>query len=391
MSDQNKKDPWSGRNQESPPDLLELVSKLFKKTKPSSGASPELPSTGDAKSLSIIALFIILGVAVLWFLSGFYIVAPTEQAPVLRFGKYIQTDNSGLHWIPRFIESAYPVNTSTINKITLTADMLTQDENIVSVEVAVQYRINNASDYLFNVVNPVGTLNQVTSSAMRQVIGDTKLDDILTTGREKVRDSIAKGIDSTLSLYNTGLEITDVNLQPAKPPSAVTAAFDDAINAREDKQKYINQALAYQNQVLSLVSGQQSRIMQEAQAYQSQVTQEAQGNVARYLALLKPFNQNPQVMSDKLYYETLGSIFKHTTNVINDTNGHSIISLSVNNQSHGKADITKDKNQVSDASASVVAAPVLLSSASASQTQTPDNPYDSDARPTYGSIVGGQS
>ncbi len=390
MSDQNKKDPWSGRDHQSPPDLIEWVSKLFKKNNPSSGPSPELPSSADAKSLSIIGVFIIIGALVLWFLSGFYIVAPTEQAPVLRFGKYIQTNNPGLHWIPRFIDSAYPVNTSTINKITMTADMLTQDENIVSVEVAVQYRINNANDYLFNVVNPVGTLNQVTSSAMRQVIGDTKLDDILTTGREKVRDSIAKGINSTLSAYNTGLEITDVNLQPAKPPSAVTAAFDDAINAREDKQKYINQAQAYQNQVLSMVTGQQSRIMQDAQAYQSQIIQEAQGNVARYLALLKPFNQNPQVMSDKLYYDSLGSIFKHTTNVINDTNGHTILSLTINNSNHSSSPGTSpDKKQVTDAAA--VAPVALAPSINASDTQTPDNPYDSDARPTYGSILGGQS
>ena len=394
MSDQNQKDPWSGRNKQTPPDLIELVSKFFKKIKQPSGDSPSSSSNDEIKSLSIIVVLIAIVVAVVWFFSGFFIVSPTDQAPILRLGQYTQTANPGLHWIARFIESAYPVNTNTINKINVSADMLTQDENIVSVEVAVQYRIINPKNFLFNVVDPIGSLKQVTSSAMRQVIGDTTLDDILTIGRQKVRDDIEQVINSTLSPYNTGIEITDVNLQPAKPPSAVTAAFDDAINAREDKQKYINQAQAYQNQVLSMVSGQQSRIMQDAKAYQSKVIQEAQGNVARYLALLKPYNENPQVMSDKLYFDILGDIFKHTTNVINDTNGRSMIYLPLNTNSSEEKSGAKNTSvqATSQTLPSMMTSDAISQNAeqSAHDNQTPDSPYDSDSRPSYDAL-GGQS
>ncbi len=390
MSDQNPKDPWSGQNQKSPPDLIELIAKLFKSVKqPGQPSEPgtstqKKPFNPEVKSISIVFALIGCVILALWFVSGFFIVAPTDQAPILRFGKYTQTAHSGLHWIARFVESAYPVNTTTINKLNVSADMLTEDENIVTVEVAVQYRINNTKDYLFNVVDPVGSLKQATSSAMRQVIGENKLDDILTTGREKVRNDIEQMINNTLTPYQTGIEITDVNLQPAKPPAAVTAAFDDAINAREDKQKYINQAQAYQNQVVSMVSGQQSRIMQDAQAYQSQVTQEAQGNVARYLALLKPFNENPQVMSDKLYYDTLGAIFKQTTNVINDTNGHSILYLTVD-----KNNLTAPANR-SESAISTQTSPAVQA-VTTSVNSVPNNPYDSESRPTYDKLFGGQS
>ena len=384
MTDKNNKDPWSGRQKDTPPDLIELISKLFKKKggPNNNGANNSMPSDNDGKLLGILTLLGIIIIAVIWFVAGFFIISPTDQAPVLRFGKYTETVGPGLHWIPRIADAAFPVNTTTINKMNVSANMLTQDENIVSVEIAVQYRIDNAKNFLFNVVNPIGSLGQITSSAMRQVIGDTTLDDILTTGRQKVRTNIEKVIKSTLAQYHSGIEITDVNLQPAKPPTAVTAAFDDAINAREDKQKYINKAQAYQNKVLSMVEGQQARLLQDAQAYKTQVIEEAKGNTSRYLALLKPYDQAPQVISNKLYFDTLSKIFSHTTNVINNTNGRSMVYLPLNNHS----------NKVDAKPASIQAMPNLISQTDAQNINTSSNnastsalldPYDNNQRPSY--------
>jgi len=393
MSDNKQKDPWSGRDNQSPPDLIELISKVFKKSNKTPENTGQEPHLNDSKSLGIIAVLVIIIVAVVWFVAGFFIVSPTDQAPILRFGRYTKTVGSGLHWIPRLVEKSFPVNTTTINKVNVSADMLTQDENIVTVEIAVQYRIDNPRNYLFNVVDPIGSLKQVTSSAMRQVIGDNSLDDILTTGRQKVRDDIEKVIKNTLAPYQTGIIITDVNLQPAKPPTAVTAAFDDAINAREDKQKYINKAQAYQNQVISMVKGQQSRIMQDASAYKTKVTQEAKGNVSRYLALLKPYEKAPEIMRNKLYYDTMTNVFKHTNNVINNTDGRSIVNISSNNSKTNKS----DKKQSNNAVAAATTVPELQSDNTSTDSQSLSNnnaalgsPYDANARPSY-NTAGGQS
>lgn len=398
MSDNNQKDPWSGRNQQTPPDLLELISKLFKKQKqtPNSAGSSAPPS--DAKTLSMVLILAAIIIAVVWFVSGFFIVAPTDSAPILRFGRYTQTVGPGLHWIPRLADAAFPVNTSTIDTVHVSSDMLTQDENIVSVELAVQFKVDDAKAFLFNVVDPVGSLKQVAFSAMRQTIGENSLDDILTTGRQKIQENIKDIINTTLAPYGTGIEVTDVNLQPAKPPTAVTAAFDDAINAREDKQKYINKAMAYQNQVISMVQGQQSRITQDAEAYKTKTIEEAKGDTARYLALLKPYEQQPTVMGDKLYFDTLTNIFQHTTNIINNTNGHSMVYIS--------SDVFKKKTKADDAdvlandsdSKSIAVSGLLsnnvhndISQQSLSQNNLAlNNPYDNNVRPSYSS-EGGQS
>jgi membrane protease subunit HflK len=391
MSDNNQKDPWSGRNHQTPPDLIEIISKFFKKTNKTPDNGSTEPENNEAKSIGIILALVLVVIAVIWFISGFFILSPTDQAPILRFGRYTQTVGPGLHWIPRLVDNSFPVNTNTINRINVSADMLTQDENIVTVEIAVQYRIVNAKNYLFNVVNPVGSLKQVTSSAMRQVIGDNTLDDILTTGRQKVREDIEQVMVKTLTPYKTGIQITDVNLQPAKPPAAVTAAFDDAINAREDKQKFMNKAQAYQNQVISMVKGQQSRIMQEAEAYKTKVSQEAKGNTSRYLALLKPYQKSPEIMRNKMYYDTLTNVFKHTTNVINNTDGRSMIYLSPQGASTGKSSKNSD-TQTAHMIASATAVPGLQGTGSSEldNASAVVNPYDSSGRPSY-SVSGDQS
>ena len=325
MSQQNNQDPWGRRPNDGPPDLLALLKRLFSNT----GGQGSPVGGGGSPSVNKGLLTIIpIVVVVLWALSGIFIVAPAEQAVVLRFGQYARTVEPGPHWLPRMIEQESTINVQQVDNFNYQAEMLTQDENIVSVAVAVQYRISNPFDFLFNVVDPVTTLRQATSSALRQVVGKMTLDAVLTTGRETLRGHVAEQIDQTMDIYHSGLAVVDVNLQPAKPPEAVLHAFDDAIKAREDEQTTINKAEAYQRQELSIVKGRVSRIMQQAKAYQQEVVLAAKGAVARYLAMLDPYTKSPTVTRERLYIDTLQEVLSQTTNVVVDNSkGNNVLYL----------------------------------------------------------------
>jgi membrane protease subunit HflK len=216
------------------------------------------------------------------------------------------------------IESRYVVNVQQVMTYPYQAEMLTQDENIVSVDLVVQYRISNLQDYLFNVSNPHESLQQATASALRQVIGQTKLDDVLTSGREKVRQDTQMVLEKTLELYRTGLIIADVNMQPAKPPEEVTAAFDDAIKAREDEQKFKNQAVTYANRAVPVATGSASRLLAEANAYKQQVVLNAQGETIQFLALLPQYQLAPEVMRKRMYLDTLQFVLGHSSKILVD-------------------------------------------------------------------------
>ncbi|MDF1759701.1 MAG: FtsH protease activity modulator HflK [Coxiellaceae bacterium] len=355
-NDDNKdKDPWSGRgnNDGSPPDLGKIFGNAFKKAKAKAGGSGGSGGDEDSnRGLGIIIGAVVAVIVVLWFLSGIFVVPPTDQAVVLRFGKYMETVGPGMHWIPQMIQSKYEVNVQQINSFDYQSEMLTEDENIVSATIAVQYRIGNPENFLFNVVGPINTLKEATSSALRQVVGETTLDDILTIGRQKVRSEVQQQLTSILTSYKTGIEVTDVNLQPAKPPAEVTAAFDDAIKAREDEQKYINQAEAYARQVESKVKGQVARIQQDAKAYKQQIVLESQGKTARYLALLVPYKLAPAVTRERMYFDAISQILANTVNVFDETNGRNILYLPVDGKHSVKANNTPQVPYRAEVSAS---------------------------------------
>ncbi|MDF1796095.1 MAG: FtsH protease activity modulator HflK [Coxiellaceae bacterium] len=341
-NDDNKdKDPWSGRgsNDQNPPDLSKIFGNIFKKAKAKAGGSggSEGGDSDNNRGLAIIISFVVIVIVALWFLSGIFVVPPTDQAVVLRFGKYTETVGPGMHWIPQMIQSKYEVNVQQINSFDYQSEMLTEDENIVSATIAVQYRIGKPEQFLFNVVDPINTLKEATSSALRQVVGETTLDDILTIGRQKVRDEVQQQLTQILTSYKTGIEVTDVNLQPAKPPAEVTAAFDDAIKAREDEQKYINQAEAYARQVESKVKGQVARIQQDAKAYQQEVVFQSQGKTARYEALLVPYKSAPAVTRERMYFDAISQILANTVNVFDETNGRNILYLPIDGKHSVKA------------------------------------------------------
>ena len=317
----DNKDPWSSkRSNDGPPDLDELLRKLHRRLRGMQGSSKHGPS--GIVTLGSLLLILILAV---WFIAGFFIVPPAENAVVLRFGKYHDTVSPGLHWIPAIIERRYSVNVEKISTFTYQAEMLTADENIVSVQIAVQYRAANIRDYLFNVVHPQGSLQQSTASALRQVIANLDLDDILTAGgaqQAALSKQIAEQLRMILAKYKTGLIITDVTLQSARPPEAVTDAFDDAIMAREDAQRFINKAIAYQEGVEPVARGKEARLKQQAEAYKERVVNQAKGETARYLALLSVYQTAPQVTRERLYLSMLESVLSKNMKILVDTKGN---------------------------------------------------------------------
>jgi membrane protease subunit HflK len=207
--------------------------------------------------------------------------------------------------------------------------MLTKDQNIVDVSVAVQYRISDPQAYLFNVANPSQSLQEATASSLRQVIGNTTLDEVLTTGRATVRQEVVDQLKKVLAPYNSGIEITDVALQPAKAPTEVKAAFDDAIKAQEDEQRYQNQAEAYANDVVPIAQGQAKRLIAEADAYKEQVVLQAQGDIARFNAIYGIYKQAPAVTKQRLYITALENIYSHTNKIFVDTKGNNTLYLPI--------------------------------------------------------------
>lgn len=316
----------SGSN--GPPDLEEMIKRFLQKLNLFFQSSQRSTSGGSGtikhfKNYQLILSFVLA----LWFLLGIFIVDPAEEAVILLFGKYQTTLGSGPHWIPRFIESAYIVNEQKILTHSYESQMLTKDENIVSVALAIQYRISDARYYLFNVVNPQESLRQATASALRQVIGRTTLDDVLTKGRERVRQEVTDALNKILARYKTGILVTDVSMQPARAPEEVKEAFDDAIKAQEDEQRYINQAQAYAMQVVPTAKGQAQRILADAKAYREQIVFAAKGETAAFLALLPQYQKAPAVTHDRLYLDMMESVLTSTSKVLINSNGNSMFYL----------------------------------------------------------------
>ncbi|CAM2741715.1 protease subunit HflK [Legionella steigerwaltii] len=321
------KDPWKGKNQ--PPDLDEALKRVHDKLKKFLfGGSTKISNEPSKKSNGgLIATAVILLVFILWVLSGVFIVDPAEQAVILRFGKYVETVGPGPHWIPRIISSKIIMNVDRVLDYSYSAQMLTSDENLVSVSLAVQYRIGDLNEYLFNVANPEESLQQATSSALRQVVGTTTLDQMITEGREVWGNQVQETLIKTLDLYKTGILIVNVAPQPARAPESVQDAFDDAIKAQEDEKRFKEQALAYAAKVVPIAEGKASRIQQEAEAYSKQVVLNAQGEVSEFLALLPQFTAAPKVMAERMYLETMQKVLSKSSTIIVDSKSSNLLYL----------------------------------------------------------------
>ncbi|UCA10960.1 FtsH protease activity modulator HflK [Aeromonas enteropelogenes] len=308
------RDPWgnNGKNQ-GPPDLDEMLRKVSRRFGGLLGGGK---SGGDVGRFGIsIALVVAV---VVWVVSGFYTIREAERGAVLRFGKFSHIVEPGLRWKPTFIDQVIPVDVESVRSLPASGFMLTQDENVVRVEMDVQYRVVNPEQYLFSVTNADESLSQATDSALRYVVGHTKMDDVLTTGREKVRQETWEVIDGIIEPYQMGLQIVDVNFLPARPPEEVKDAFDDAIAAQEDEQRFIREAEAYAREVEPKARGQVKRLEQEAEAYKSQIVLKAQGEVARFNELLPQYQAAPELTRNRIYLETMEELYQQANKVLVD-------------------------------------------------------------------------
>ena len=323
-----EKDPWGGKQQ--PPDLDEalrrLQSKLKKIFKSGSGTPTTEPSRASGSAGFLIGL-IGLAVVVLWVLSGIFIVDPAEQAAILRFGRYVETVGPGPHWIPRLISSKVVLNVDRVSDYSYSAQMLTKDENLASVAVVVQYRIGDLEDYLFNVADPEEGLQQATSSALRQVVGTTTLDQLITEGREAWGNSVQDSLVKILEKYKTGIVIVNVSPQPARAPENVQDAFDDAIKAGEDEKRFKEQARAYEARVVPIALGNAKRILSEAHAFAEQVVLRATGESAEFLELLPEYTRSPVVTSERMYLDTMQRVLSRTSKIVVDAKSQNVLYL----------------------------------------------------------------
>ncbi|PKG81610.1 FtsH protease activity modulator HflK [Colwellia sp. 75C3] len=320
----NEKDPWKnkgGKNQ-GPPDLDELLNDLGKKVTGIFGGKTTKGGSGSGKSFSNIGLSILLVVAsVVYAFSGFYTIKEAEQGIVLKFGEYSGTVEPGINWKWTFIDRIIPVDMQSTRNMPSSGFMLTKDENVVRVEMEIQYRVVDARNYVFSVTDADDSLNQSLDSALRYVVGHADMDDILTSGRESIRQSVWEELDKIIAPYNLGLIIVDVNFKDARPPNEVKDAFDDAISAQEDEVRFLREAEAYARGIEPRARGRAKRMEQEAIAYKSRIVLDAQGEVARFEKILPEYQAAPKVTRERLYIATMEKVYGNTSKVMIDVEG----------------------------------------------------------------------
>ncbi|WP_270689828.1 FtsH protease activity modulator HflK [Aeromonas sp. D3] len=308
------RDPWgnNGKNQ-GPPDLDEMLRKVSRRFGGLLGGG----KSGGEMGRFGLSIALVIAVVV-WVVSGFYTIREAERGVILRFGEYSHNVEPGLRWKPTFIDRVIPVDVESVRSLPASGFMLTQDENVVRVEMDVQYRVVDPEQYLFSVTNAEESLGQATDSSLRYVIGHTRMDDILTTGREQVRRETWDGIEKIVTPYQMGLQIVDVNFLPARPPEEVKDAFDDAISAQEDEQRFIREAEAYAREVEPKARGTVKRLEQEAEGYKSQIVLKAKGEVARFNELLPQYQAAPDLTRERIYLETMEELYQQANKVLVD-------------------------------------------------------------------------
>ncbi|TJZ76285.1 FtsH protease activity modulator HflK [Chitiniphilus eburneus] len=340
----SQNDPqWGGRRNDGPPDLDEIIRRFTQKISRFFGGGRS-PTPGRSGSGST-GLFAVVGVLlVLWGLSGFYVVDERENAVVLRFGRYVNTvENSGLHWhVPWPIERREIVNMTEIRSLEVgtaaaggssdEAIMLTGDQNLIEVQLEVQYTLNSAKDYVFNnrVNDPNGRdliVKPAAETAIREVVGRSKVDYVLNEGRGQIAEETKKQMQELLDRYGAGVSIARVNISDVQPPEQVQQSFADAVKARQDRQRLINEGTAYANDVIPKARGAAARLLEEAEGYKQRVVAQAEGDTARFKAVAAEYARAPQVTRDRLYLETMQQVFQNTTKVLVDQKAGSLLYL----------------------------------------------------------------
>ncbi len=348
------KDPERGnrggggpQNNQGPPDLDELWRDFNRRLagmlgkKPgnkgnggdSGGGDTGVPKLTPGQFGGGISLLIGLAVVV-WFASGFYIVDASQRGVVLTLGKYSETTDPGLRWrLPWPVQTHEIVNLTGVrtievgyrgsekNKVLKEALMLTDDENIVSVQFAVQYLLKDPKDYIFKNRHADDSVTQAAETAIREVVGKNRMDFVLYEGRDVIAANTQKLMQDTLDRYETGIQIRAVTMQGTQPPEQVQAAFDDAVKAGQDRERQKNEGEAYANDVIPRARGTASRLLQEAEGYRARLVATAEGEASRFSKLYYEYAKAPEVTRQRLYLETMQQVFANTSKVMVDTRG----------------------------------------------------------------------
>jgi len=325
----DEKNPWQPKKKnDGPPDLEDLLKSFWKKI---GGNNPQSPSSGNGNGKGGLGigtiLIILLG---LWALTGIYTVKEQENAVVLRFGAFNRIVDAGIHWLPRGIEQKFIVDIQKVRQLQIHAEMLTQGANIVFVDLGIQYRVVDPEHYLFNLTDPDGTVRDVAETALRQIIGDSTLDDTIAQGKTLIRTRTMDIMRRILEdKYKAGIRITEVTVGDAKPPQAVKAAFDDVISAQADRKKYEKEAEAFANREIPKAEGNAQKILQNALAYKEKVVADASGKVSYFNKLLPEYKLAPKVTRRRLYLETMEKVLGKVNKVIVDKNNQSVNVMSL--------------------------------------------------------------
>ena len=331
----NGKDPWGDSNQRPSNNskkknynfsIDNLLNNFFSKIK------KIFFNGGPGNKKSIISAVLIL--LIIWIISGFYKVNANEQGVILRFGEWVRTTQPGLHYhLPYPIETAKTPKVTKINKTEIgfvtfrdskrllleESLMLTGDENIVDINFSVFWLIKDAGKFLFNVRNPERSVKAVSESVMREVIANSLISSALAEGRKDIETKSIKAIQLVLDKYGSGVEITQLQLQKVDPPDQVIDSFRDVQRARADKEKAINEAIAYRNDIIPKARGNAAKIVQESEAYKKEVIARSEGDANRFNSILKSYKTNEDVTKNRIYLETLEEVFQNANKIIIDT------------------------------------------------------------------------
>jgi len=333
-NDGDNKDPWGGGGRrggnDGPPDIDEVVKNLTKKInslfggagRSSGGSGSGQGGSGGVRLNAGMFGGLVLAVVVVWAFMGFYTVDEAERGVVLRFGKVRdEVVMPGLHWNPPIIDEVTKVNVQRLNSRQFVNDMLTTDENIINLTVTVQYRIEDPISYVIAVQDPEMSLQNASESAIRHIVGENYMDQILTTGRAAVADDVEERLQDYMNTYRTGILISQVNVTDAQPPNAVREAFDDVIRAREDEQRVQNQAQQYSNRIIPEARGEAQQTIEQANGYKQEVIARAQGDAARFNQLLAEYRKAPEVTRERLYIEAIENVMSSASKIMVDVEG----------------------------------------------------------------------
>jgi membrane protease subunit HflK len=327
------KDPWGnggnnnggnrGGNQ-GPPDLDEALKQLMAKLNGLFGGKSN-GSGGNQKNSNqgaggLIGVLVIVGLLFLGF-NSVYTLDEKERGVVLTLGKYDRTEGPGLHFKWPVIESLTRIATTTVRTENIEERMLTEDNNIIEIELNVQYRVNDPVSYALRIENPRLTLQHAAQSALRHDVGSTAMDPLLTSGRETTAQQVKLRLQSYLDRYQTGIQLTNVNVKDVRPPSQVKAAFDDVQAARQDKDRLISEAESYANGIVPQARGQAQRQLEEANAYREQVVAKATGEADRFSALYTEYKKAPEVTRERLYIDAISNVYTNSSKVLVDVEG----------------------------------------------------------------------